>query len=318
MRRALLALVAAVACGCSTPTEAPPPSARADDGARIVSLEQRSDRMLDLTVDSPAVGRRVPVRLLLPAGFDGAPGRRWPVLYLLHGCCDDYRSWTEQTDVEELTAPSDVLVVMPDGGAVGFYSDWLRGPAWETFHLVEMRQLLERGYRAGPQRAIAGLSMGGLGAIAYAARHPGVFRAAASFSGLLNTRTTYGGGPRGHQFRLIEGEGEDPLALWGDPDQQAAVWAAHNPHDLAPRLRGTTLFVSTGNGDPGPLDPPGSTADDAEQLTHAETAEFVDRLRALRIPATADLYGPGTHTWPYWQRGLHRSWPLLSRALGIG
>jgi S-formylglutathione hydrolase FrmB len=240
------------------------------------------------------------------------------VVYLLQGCCDSggYISWTRSTDVQQLTAHSDVLVVMPDGGAVGFYSDWLHGPAWETFHLVELRQLLERGYHAGEQRAVAGLSMGGLGAMAYAARHPGMFRAAAAFSGVLHTRTSYGAGPRGIT-RLIEGNGEDPLGLWGDPDQQAKVWAAHNPYDLVPRLRGTALFVSAGTGHPGPLDPKGISADSLEQFVHAQTVAFVDRLRATHIPATVDLYGPGTHTWPYWQRELHRSWPLLTRALGI-
>jgi len=42
------------------------------------------------------------------------------------------------------------------------------------------------------------------------------------------------------------------------------------------------------------------------------------RLRALKIPAQFDFYGPGTHDWPYWQRDLHQAWPLLQHALGIG
>ena len=40
------------------------------------------------------------------------------------------------------------------------------------------------------------------------------------------------------------------------------------------------------------------------------------RLRRLGIGAQVDLYGDGTHSWPYWQRELHRSWPLLMRAIG--
>jgi diacylglycerol O-acyltransferase / trehalose O-mycolyltransferase len=39
--------------------------------------------------------------------------------------------------------------------------------------------------------------------------------------------------------------------------------------------------------------------------------------RVLHIQPTIDLYGPGTHSWRYWQRELHRSWPLLTDALGI-
>jgi diacylglycerol O-acyltransferase / trehalose O-mycolyltransferase len=42
---------------------------------------------------------------------------------------------------------------------------------------------------------------------------------------------------------------------------------------------------------------------------------FAARLRELGIDATTDFYGPGTHTWRYWERALHRSLPLLLRAL---
>jgi S-formylglutathione hydrolase FrmB len=46
-------------------------------------------------------------------------------------------------------------------------------------------------------------------------------------------------------------------------------------------------------------------------VLYAESRAFVARLRTLRIPVRADLYGPGTHTWRYWQRDLKRSLPLL-------
>jgi S-formylglutathione hydrolase FrmB len=115
---------------------------------------------------------------------------------------------------------------------------------------------------------------------------------------------------------ILQSEGEDPDALWGDPDRDAKRWAAHNPRDLAARLRGTRLFVSSGSGRPGPLDPPNAGSDPIEPVVLRETGSFVVRLRELGIPARVDLYGRGTHSWPYWQRELHRSWPLLLRALG--
>jgi S-formylglutathione hydrolase FrmB len=42
---------------------------------------------------------------------------------------------------------------------------------------------------------------------------------------------------------------------------------------------------------------------------------FIERLAELGIAATVDAYGPGTHTWPYWERSLHRALPLLLDAL---
>jgi diacylglycerol O-acyltransferase / trehalose O-mycolyltransferase len=310
---ALAVLIGAVACGGGTNGDHSPGRVTQPGVAATTVL---SARMRDLTVASPALGGTAKVRLLLPAHFTAQPDRRWPVLYLLHGCCDTYQSWTRSTDVESLTAHSDVFVVMPDGGRVGFYSNWLTGPRWETFHLVELRQILERAYRASTVRAIAGLSMGGLGALNYAARHPGLFRAAASFSGIVDTRLT----PAVSQgyLGLIRSEGADPNHLWGDPTDQAAVWAEHNPFDLAAKLRGTRLFLAVGTGQPGPLDTPGAARDTIESSLAPQNAALADRLRALKISAQFDFYGPGTHNWPYWQRDLHRAWPLLAQALGIG
>ncbi|MFI7114893.1 alpha/beta hydrolase [Amycolatopsis sp. NPDC049868] len=322
-RRFVLGAAAGMAsialCGATGRASAAP----SGTGAVVVGERQVGDGVLDLAVLSPALGTTAMVRLLLPEGWTSSPSRTWPVLYLLHGAGDDYTSWTRSTDVTRLTCGKGMLVVMPSGGRNGFYSDWLNygaggTPKWETFHLTELRQLLERGYGAGSERAIAGLSMGGLGAMAYAARHPGMFVAAASYSGVVHT--TYQGA-RGSS--LIQGvlikEGLDPFALWGDPQLNADVWAAHNPYALAPQLTGIPLYVACGNGQPGPLDPPGTPPDPLiEPLCGEMSTAFVQRLREVGATVTADLYGPGTHSWPWWQRDLHRSLPLLANAIGSG
>ncbi len=271
-------------------------------------------RLIDLTVASPALGAKTHVRLILPRDFVSAPAKRWPVLYLLHGCCDTYKSWSRSSDVVKFFENRNVLVVMPDGGQVGFYSDWKLGPHWETFHVGELRRLLEQHYRAGSRRAIAGLSMGGLGALDYTARHPGLFRAAASFSGMVDSRldASITSGFQG----LVESVGEDPDDLWGDPDKDAATWRAHNPTDLIARLGDTPVFVSSGTGTPGPLDKPGTAEDTNEQFVYPQNRVFAPKLRAADHNARIDLYGPGTHNWPYWQREFHRAWPLLAAALG--
>jgi S-formylglutathione hydrolase FrmB len=301
----------------SPSTAAPSPSPLttiglpADDGARVVGVEQIDDRTRDLTIESPAVGT-VKVRLLLPAAFEAQAEARWPVLYLLQGCCDTYDSWTRDTDVEELTAATDLLVVMPaatragDDG-FGWYTDWYNGgaggpPAWETFHLTELRQLLERNWQAGDDRVIAGLSMGGYGAMTYAARHPDMFKAAASFSGVLHT---------------LDPKLSADVRVWGSKTQQADIWAAHDPVSLAPALEGLPLYVAYGNGELGPLDQeedPEAAGSEAWLLGLNEA--FVARLEELAIPATVNAYGAGTHTWPYWERGLHEAMPMLLEALG--
>jgi hypothetical protein len=71
--------------------------------------------------------------------------------------------WTGSPDIEKLVQQSDFMVVMPDGGKAGFYSDWQAGSRWETFHTTELPSLLIQQYRASTLAAVAGVSMGGLG-----------------------------------------------------------------------------------------------------------------------------------------------------------
>jgi diacylglycerol O-acyltransferase/trehalose O-mycolyltransferase len=286
-------------------------------GAYVVAQQRVGPHLVDLTIRSPALGRTARVRLLTPDGWaQRRRGDHWPVLYLLHGCCETYRSWTRHTDVEDLSLLRHVLVVMPEGGAVGWYSNWWNHgaygpPAWETFHLRELPRLLEHSYGAGHRRAIAGVSMGGFGALSYAARHPGMFRAVASYSGVVHP--LFPPFPQIVMFSLAS-FGHDPLALWGSPAAQRRVWAAHDPYYLAKRLRPAPVFLSCGNGAAGPSDPAGRT-DHLEALLNKVNHVTAARLEKARVRLTTDFYGPGTHTWPYWQRELHRSLPLLRHAL---
>jgi S-formylglutathione hydrolase FrmB len=315
----LLVLAAALTLGACGATAGPAARAaqRAPAGATVVGQTRAAADVVDLQVRSPALGRTASVRLVTPRGWSqrAETGRRWPVLYLLHGCCDKPQSWVDNTDVESLRALRDVLVVTPEAGAVGFYSDWVAPdatgvrPRWETFHLVELRRLLERRYGASTRRAIAGLSMGGFGALSYAARHPRMFRAAASFSGVVHPL-----GNPGAVTAVVSGFGQPGDALWGDPETRRAVWRAHDPYSLARRLRGLPLYLSVGDGSAGPYDPPGKV-DGIEQTLHPMNVALAARLRHLGIRVRTDFYGPGTHSWPYWQRSLHRALPMLLRAL---
>lgn len=275
--------------------------------ASVVAERRVGPRLLDLTVRSPALGTTAMVRLLTPVGWTRDTTRRWPVLYLLHGCCDSYESWTRSTGIERFRALRDVLVVMPEGGPVGFYSNWLGdGPAWETFHVDELAGVLGRDYGASDTRSVAGLSMGGLGAIGYAARRPAVFRAAASFSGLLNPLAD-----ARYLLGLLAAFTPDPLAVWGDPRRDRATWARHDPTELAERLRGTDVFVSSGDGRPGPFDEREAGRDLIEVTVLRESRAFVRRARELGVPVRTRFYGAGRHAWPYWERELRRALPIL-------
>ncbi|MFI5856506.1 alpha/beta hydrolase [Streptomyces parvulus] len=320
----LLIVLLATLAPTTTPARASGPPDASRPGAEVVAVTRVADRQVDLSVRSTALGgRTVKVRLLTPDGWnpsDRHHRRHWPTLWLLHGCCGDYTSWTAMTDVAKTDSLRDVLVVMPEAGWNGWYSDWWNhgeggDPAWETFHTVELRRLLERDWGAGDDRVVAGLSMGGQGALSYAARHPGMFRATAAYSGsahpLLNDEST------NRIMGFFAGQGDDPLRVWGDPVAQRRIWQSHDPFHLARRLKSIPVYLSCGDGTTGPLDPPGSTSAleaDFNRQNHALAAEL-RRVGARHV--TTNFYGPGTHGWAYWERELHASLPMLLKALRV-
>jgi diacylglycerol O-acyltransferase / trehalose O-mycolyltransferase len=309
---AMLTSSAVLAAGPPTAIAVEPAPAHGG-GARVIAEEHVGQRLVDLTIQSPALGATANVRLLTPDGWQQRRhGQRWPVLFLLHGMGDSHRTWTDDSDVEQLAALRDVLVVMPDAGESGYYTNWWNfgaggPPRWETFHLDELRRILERGYGAGTRRAVAGLSMGGFGAVSYAARRPGMFRAAASYSGpvhLLHPR----------YVQLWEDAPPEAFVLWGHPVAQRPIWQAHDPHHLATRLRHTPIYLSSGDGTPGPLDPAGTPADEQEAMIDELNRSLAGRLRQVGAQYTTHFYA-GTHSPPYWERELHRSLPMLLHAL---
>lgn len=331
---ASVASVAACLLITTSSTAAPARVPTADNGARVIGQVQVNRWMRDIRVASPSLAGSTPVRLLLPRNWYSQPRRSWPVLYLLHGCCHDAdnKHWTKYTDAARFFANKGVLVVLPGNGRAGYYSrHWNHGaadprPDAEYFHTTELVQILRRGYRADTSRmAVAGLSFAGYGAIEYASRHPGLFKSAASYSGFfLDTQLP---GIPDLIYQMRRRNGHDPYALWGHWLWQESIWREHNPAARPERLRGVNLFVSSGTGIPGEYDHVtlegilnntegaiiGSTV---ESAILASTLSFVTRLRLHGIPVTTDFVA-GTHNWPYWQRALHNSWPVLAKGLRL-
>ena len=282
----------------------------------LTGSQRLSDRLYELSFRTPAVADETRVRVLLPAGYDASPRRRYPVLYLLHGAMDGYASWTDKGNAEATTAGRPLIVVMPDSGTGGGYVDWYNDgaggpPMWETYHLDQLLPWIDAHYRtiaAREGRAIAGLSMGGGGTMHYAAREPDLFAAAASFSGAVDSNSVFVQPLTGSEGYS---QGRAPGSVFGPRATQEIRWRGHNPWDLAPNLDGLDLTLRTGNGQPG--GPGGDTGDPVELEVHEESLSLHRRLDELGIPHLWDDYGPGGHDWYYWQRDLEQLMPDLAR-----
>ncbi|MFV2177659.1 alpha/beta hydrolase [Actinomadura sp. LOL_016] len=323
-RAAIAALLVVLPLLSPVPAAAAPSFAPADTGARITDQTWPDDRTFDVTVDTPSLAQQVKVRVLVPDGWSPDAGRTWPVVYAYHGGRDGYVSWTRSTDIEEYAARHDVMVVMPEaanGAYVDWYNDGAGGPPmWETFHTTEVVQLMERNFHAGTTRAAMGISSGASGAMAYAARHPGLFEYVAASSGVMHM--TMPGVPTMLVLtQALYTETEDAMDVWGIPGVHTENWLAHDPWVLARNLRGVGLFVSSGTtGLPGPHDAPAPGEEESVQIhevTCGRTTEsFLRRLDALDIPVTSHVYEDGWHNWEAWRPEMDRYWEPMMAAIG--
>lgn len=236
--------------------------------AQIVHQVWVDDRTLDVAIASSSHDALIKwVRLVVPASWDEHPDREYPTLWLLHGGMDNHHSWYDNTDIEELSADREAIIVMPETSWCSAYSDWWNygdwgAPAWETYLIDEVRVLLEQELRANGTRAVVGISMGGLGSLKLAANNPGVFEFAASFSGNVDPLHSYERplNQPPSSWNEVDAPGLACLAdrerVWGDPTEPAGYdrWQANNPYDRAADLRGTELYIASGTGQ-NPWDP---------------------------------------------------------------
>ncbi|WP_428966918.1 alpha/beta hydrolase [Micromonospora fluostatini] len=207
-----------------------------------------------------------------------------PVLYLLHGLSDDDTTWSRRTSIERYVAPLGLAVVMPQA-ARSFYTDEAHGNRYWTFLSEELPSVCHSFFRLSRRREdtfVAGLSMGGYGALKWALREPGRFAAAASLSGAVDIAAR---GEHPHRpldpavwhtvfgDRTVRGSDDDLLVLL-DRAGRAGV-------DLP------ALWLGCGTGD----------------FLHEDNVRFVEALRRAGVPATVDL-GPGGHDWAYWDRAV--------------
>ena len=293
------------------PAGAAPPVA--PDALTVVATKVISPRLQEHVVRSAALGGEAVVRVQLPTGYDAQPRREWPMALLLHGRSENGRTWSEKTDLEQFDG---MVVVMPDGGRVGWYTDWYDdtccGPLrqrWESFHLGELLPWADSTYRlqdGRSQRFVAGDSMGGYGAMAYASRHPDVFGGAAELSGFVDLMLGEVSGLVGVDGQSYQVAGTPPGSIFGSSVTEEVRWRGRNPVDLAANLHATDLVLRHGNGLPGNE---GESPDWGETAIRQTGVSLHERLTSLEIPHVWDDYGNGVHTWPYWERGLQLVWP---------
>jgi S-formylglutathione hydrolase FrmB len=268
--------------------------------------------LIDTTVPGGILedGRPVPkVHVLLPEGYADHPDDRYPVLWLLHGANGGTDTWIP--GITELAAGFPGIIVMPDGGQFGMYTNWWNGgargdPAWATYHLDLLRQTIEERYRIRPERrwhAIGGISMGGQGALRYAAMLPGYFGSVAAFSAALpDMQSLVAEGGLG---LLASGGGATYDAVFGPAT--GAYAEGTSPQALVANLGHTRVYLTSGWGIPCLQDPirPQTVPLDliTETFLHLQQTPYALAARAAGADVTA-VTSCGVHTFEIWDRAI--------------
>jgi putative tributyrin esterase len=144
----------------------------------------------NLRLNSKLMAREMPYRVVLPANYSSSNETVfYPVIYLLHGLGGHFDNWTDKTKLTQYAAGYGVIIVTPEGGD-GWYTDSGSVPAdrYESYIVDELIPEIDKKFHTKTDRAnraIAGLSMGGYGAIKFGVKYPDKFILAGSFSGAV-------------------------------------------------------------------------------------------------------------------------------------
>jgi S-formylglutathione hydrolase FrmB len=253
---------------------------------------------------SKILSHAVPYCVVLPPSFDADKTRHFSILYFLHGLGDNEQffvhsgAWNLTEDMREKGELKDFLIATPEAGA-SFYINSKDGQErYEEFLLQEFFPFIEKHYRVAPgrrHRAIAGISMGGYGALHLAFHHPQLFVSVSAHSAALIEKLPafLGPVPISPRSRILGG-------VFGSPPDPA-FWDRNSPITLARSASFASLkiYFDCGNQDDYGFDSGAAALDKV--------------LSSRRIAHEFHIY-PGRHDPGYFAEHLPASLLFASRA----
>jgi putative tributyrin esterase len=210
---------------------------------------------------------------------------KYPTLYLLHGLSDDETIWQRRTSIERYVAEMGLAVVMPAVGR-SFYTNMANGYDYWTYVTQELPEIARSFFPLSEKREdnfVAGLSMGGYGALKMALGCPDKFAAGASLSGAVDMASV----TPNDGFPLSE-----ILNIYGDiktiknSENDLFYLAKKVSESDGPKPK---LFQCCGT----------------EDMLHDSNIKFRDYAKTLSLNYTFEE-GPGTHEWGYWDTNIQR------------
>ncbi len=247
-------------------------------------------------LQSDLMWRKMPYRVIYPKDCFESKDKRYAVIYLLHGLSGNYKNWTERTDVLRHALEYDFLIVTVEGEN-GWYVDSSVKPNsfYESYIVKELIPEVDRKFRTVADRRyriIAGLSMGGYGAIKFGLKYPDKFAIVGSFSGALAATSI-------NEKKTLEWIAKSLLDAFGETGSETRK--ANDIFQIVQNLSEEKIkalpFIYLDCG--------------TEDFLFKDNQEFA-RLLAEKKVRHEYRQLPGAHTWSYWNSQLQQ-FLLLSK-----
>jgi S-formylglutathione hydrolase FrmB len=260
-------------------------------------------RVETVRLQSKLINTTLPYNVILPTDYDTSKTTRYPVLYLLHGLTGHYSDWIARTNVADYAAEYRMIIVTPEGND-SWYTDnaTVTTDKYESYILNELISDVQQRYRtieARYGRSIAGLSMGGYGAVKFGLKSPATFVFAASMSGAFGvTRFT----DKEIDARWIE----ESVKLFGAAGSETR--AANDLFDIVGKLTPARLsslpyfYFDCGTED--------------VSLIFAYNRELSALMLEKKIPHEFRQL-PGDHSWAYWDRQVQEILKIAAQKMRL-
>ena len=263
--------------------------------------ERRKVDVETIQFKSELIGQVLPYNVLLPVGY-AESNKRYPVLYLLHGLFGRYDDWVTRTNLAEYAAHYDLIIITPEGHD-SWYTDRAGVPRdkYESYFIRELISDVDARFRTIKDRrarGVAGLSMGGYGALKYGLKYPEQFAFAGSISGAFDPTTRTDDHP-GFAWNIFR---PSINAVFGDPGSETRT--ANDLHQIARGLNASQiaslpyLYFDCG-------------LEDGFLVTNRELAEI---LLSKKIPHQYRQL-PGGHDWGYWDQQIREVLRLYAQLM---
>ena len=258
-------------------------------------------RVETVRFQSKLINTTLPYNVILPTDYDSSKTTRYPVLYLLHGLTGHYSDWVTRSNVTDYASEYRMIVVMPEGNDSWYTnSGTITTDKYETYIINELIPDVEQRYRTLQTRfgrSIAGLSMGGYGAIKFGLKFPWTFVFAASTSGAFVVTRVTGQEPGATGWA-------ESLKLFGPLGSETRL--ANDVFEIVEKLKPAGIgqlpffYFDCGTED--------------EPLNFPSNRELSALMLEKKIPHEFRQL-PGDHSWAYWDRQVQEILKIGARKM---